>query len=388
MFFIRLRERVERGYPDFTVFYTAARILRLGLGQQLYVGCVQNQVQKAFTGELPSRSAALRYIHPPFEALIFLPLSWLPYRLAYVVWDLINVSVLFTLLLLLRPGVGILRLLPLWESVLWTVAFFPVFECLLQGQDSILQLLFCVLAWNALEKEEDILAGCWFAFGAFKFQLMIPIVLLIAIWRRRRVLIGFAAVSLVLSAISFALVGWQGLLRYPAFAVQVADTPRLGGVPVDFLPNLHGLFMGGPLRFGGRAGAAIVIVSSLVLFLFAAARGRRIIELDKIDLRFSMAVAVSDLIAWQTNIHDFTLLVLPLILIADRCLNVPEWRSGTRWSLLYPVSPILISPVWLILWLAIGNINLLAIALLWWVWELGQLRRAAATPEPASNHSR
>src|SRR5208282_5293701 len=130
-------------------------------------------------------------------------------------WDLLNIGILFGVALLLRPSIGLLRIMSPWESVLVAAAFFPVFECLLQGQDSILQLLVCVLAWKALEKEEDFLAGCWFALGAFKFQLMLPIVLLVAVWKRSRVLLGFAAVSAVLAAISVALVGWQGLLQYP-----------------------------------------------------------------------------------------------------------------------------------------------------------------------------
>jgi hypothetical protein len=370
LFVISLGERIARGYPDFSVFYTAARILNQGLGHQLYVADVQNRVQKEFTGNLPSRPAALPYIHPPFEALIFLPLSRLAYLPAFLTWDLLNIGILFGAALLLRPSIGLLRVMSPWESVLVAAAFFPVFECLLQGQDSILQLLACVLAWKALRKEEDFLAGCWFALGAFKFQLMLPIVLLVAIWRRSRILLGFAAVSAVLAAISIALVGWQGLLRYPAFALRVADTPNLGGVPADFLPNLHGLFMGWPLRLSGMIGTVVILLSSAALFLFFAMRGQRLAGPDKSGLQFSIAVAVSELIGWQTNIHDYTLLVLPMLLIADHGWHTPPRNAVGRWALLYPLFPLLISPVWFVLWLVTGNVNLIAVLLLWWLWKL------------------
>ena len=45
LFFVNMRGRIERGYPDFTVFYTAATMLREGLGHQLYDEHVQYAAQ-------------------------------------------------------------------------------------------------------------------------------------------------------------------------------------------------------------------------------------------------------------------------------------------------------------------------------------------------------
>jgi hypothetical protein len=371
VFFLGLLHRIERGYPDFIIFYTAANIVRQGLGHELYSGRVQNEVQKQITGQLPARIGPLPYNHPPFEAQIFLPLTYFPYPLAFAIWNLLNVAMLIVIAILLRSSVAALRSIPPWECVFIALAFFPVFECLLQGQDSILQLFFCVLAWKSLKRNSDIAAGCWFALGAFKFQLMLPIVLLMILWKRRRVLIGFALISIVLAAISLAIVGWQGLLRYPSFAVEIANTPSLGGVPPNFLPNLHGLIAGWPLRFTGATGAAVAAVISAALFIFAATRNPGTGP-AKEDLQFALAVAVSELIGWQTNMHDFTLLVLPLLLIADYCLHLSLRPQKRRFALLYPMFPLLISPIWLILCCAIGKVNLLALPLLWWIWKLGR----------------
>jgi len=373
VFFLSLWQRIEAGYPDFAVYYTAATILSEGLGHQLYVGHVQSDVQKRFTGQLPTRLGPLPYIHPPTEALIFVPLTWLPFREAFVLWDLLNIAMLFGVALLLRSDVGALCLIPPWEFVLGSIAFFPVFESLLQGQDSILQLLFCVLAWKALKKNTNVMAGCWFALGAFKFQLMLPIVLLFVIWKQRRVLIGFAAVSAVLALISVGLVGWQGLLHYPIYVLQIANTPSLGGVPPDFLPNLHGLIMGWPLHLSGVVGVVTIALSSIGLFIFAARKGGQAFGPGKSGWQFLLAIAVADLIGWQTNIHDFSLLVLPLVLITDYCLRTPQRKLGNRFAPMYPAVPILISPLWLILWLSIGHMNLMAIPLLWWVWKIGRV---------------
>jgi len=392
--FIKLWGYIERGYPDFTVYYTAAKILRSGLGHQLYAGQVQTEVQKRFTGELPSRRGALPYIHPPFEALIFVPLAHFPYRQAFVLWDLANLAMLFGVCWLLRERLS--RLISPWASVLGALAFFPVFACLLQGQDSILQLLLCALAWRALDKQADVLAGCWLGFASFKFQFTIPIVLLVVIWKRRRVLVGFIAVAGVLALISLVLVGWQGALRYPEFALRIADTPSLGGSPPDFVPNLRGLVMGCPLRVSGSLATVLANAGSLMLFIFAALKGRLLAGLQtsalqpqSTDLQVSFAILVSGLVAWNTNVHDWTLLVLSLTLSAAYCLRMPEQHAGRRFALLVPAVPILISPLWFVVWLVSGTVNLMAIPLLWWAWKLGQelSRHPSAIHAAASGES-
>jgi hypothetical protein len=371
LFFASVRERIKRGYPDFTVFYTAATMLRQGLGHQLYDARVQYEVQKSFTGQIPSRRGPLPYIHPPFEALIFLPLSWLPYPQAFAVWDSLNLLLLFGVALLLRRSVDSLRLIPPWEFVIATLTFFPVFDCFLQGQDSILQLLFCVLAFNALKKETDVVAGCWLALGAFKFQFIVPIVLLLVIWKRRRVGIGFGIVSALLVLISAGLAGWQNLLHYPEYALRITGSPSLGGVAAGFAPNLRGLALGLLAPFPKLIGTAAGLLASVALFLFAAKMGHDS-RTKNLELQFSLAVAVSGLVAWQTNMHDLSLLVLPLVLTADYCSRTVTRDSRRRFSLLIPVLPVLISPLWILLWLVGSAANLMAIPLLWWVWEIGR----------------
>jgi hypothetical protein len=384
LFFINLRNRIKQGYPDFTIFYTAATILRDGHGHQLYDRKVQYEVQESFTGRLPSRRGPLPYNHPPFEALIFLPLTLLPYREAFLVWNLLNVVALFGAVLLLRRSVNTLRLIPLWEFVITSLAFFPVFACFLQGQDSLLLLVLCVLGFNALKRDADFLAGCWFALGTFKFQLIIPLVLLLVIWKRRRLAAGFAAITILLALVSAGLVGWDGLLHYPAYVLQVAKAPSLGGVPAKFLPNLRGLMLGWPLPFSGVVGTAAAVLVSVLLLLFAAEKGRKTSQPEKFELQFSLAVVISGLVAWHTNAHDLSLLVLPLVLLADYSRHALPQAPGRRLALLLPVLPLLISPLWIVLWLAYGAVSLMAVPLLWWAWEIG--KELSANRHAAGGH--
>jgi Glycosyltransferase family 87 len=370
LFLVRDIEGIKRGYPDFTIFYTAGTILRQGLGHQLYDRKVQYAVQESFTGHIPFRQGPLPYNHPPFEAPLFVPLALLPYWQAFAAWDLLSVASLLGVALVLRRSVVALRSFAPWKFAMASIAFFPVFACLLEGQDSILLLLLCALAFHALRRNSDLLAGCWLALGAFKFQFIVPIVLLLVIWKRRRVALGFGAVAIILALISIGLVGVESLRHYPGYVLQIANTPGLGGLPLEFVPNLHGLVMGWHGRLSGVTGAAFAGLISIAVFLFSAWKGWAAQE--KFELQFSLAILVSVLIAWQTNSHDHSLLVLPLVLITDYCLRGIKQARGNRFALLLPVLPLLISPLWMVLWLISAHVNLIAVPLLWWTWKIGK----------------
>jgi len=371
LFFLDLREGIRRGYPDFTIFYTAGTMLRQGSGHQLYDRKSQYQVQESFTGHIPFRLGPLPYNHPPFEAVIFVPLSLLSYQRAFATWDLINIGFLFAITAVLRKSVPLLRSVPAWKFVICTLAFFPVFACLLEGQDSILMLLFCALAFSALKSKSELTGGSCLALAALKFQFILPIVLLLILWKRPRVAVGFAATAIVLGLVSILLVGSAQVLHYPEFVLQIANRQSLSGLSPQYLPNLHGLAMGWRAPLAGVFGAVLAILVSIVVFLFAAWTGRNAAGLENFELQFSLAILVSVLIAWQTNSHDLSLLLLPLVLIADYSFSAMPQRSRHNFVLLLPAVPLLISPLWLILWLVNAKVNLIAIPLLWWTIRLG-----------------
>jgi hypothetical protein len=62
---------------DFSEFYAAGQMVRQGLGHSLYDLMVQAEFQ------LQVAPAHAFYLRPPFEALLFVPFTWLSYRGAY-----------------------------------------------------------------------------------------------------------------------------------------------------------------------------------------------------------------------------------------------------------------------------------------------------------------
>jgi len=68
-------------------------------------------------------------------------------------------------------------------------------------------------------------------------------------------------------------------------------------------------------------------------------------------------------------------------LIGDYSLRFAATEPRRTLALFVPLVPILISPLWLVLLLAWGHENLMALPLLWWTWTIGkELSRGSPSP--------
>jgi len=363
-----VRGRIAKGDPDFTVFYTAGKMLREGRSDELYDPRAQQAVQLEFTNNSDLRRGPLPYIHPPFEALVFLPLTFLPYDIAFWLWNLLNLGMLLEVAWLLKRALTSLREVPVWEWLLAFLAFFPVFSNFLQGQDAILLLLLFVLGFCALNRDADFLAGCWFGFAVFKYHFVVPLVVILVLWRRRKLALGFTATSSAAILLSLWIVGWQGALRYPAYAWSVVSTSGHGQTPLGLMPNLVGLLTGWPfLTWLGGTLRWVAVAISVGLLVVVAVMRHWANDRELFKPCFSCAVIVAILVAYNTNVHDLCLLILPLALVADTLAQTGAQRSMFRARLLLPIVPLLLSPLWFLLWMKLGRTNILAIFLLWWL---------------------
>ena len=237
----QLRDLIFAGYGDFATFYTAGTILQHGQGTHLYDLHLQWQVQQEFAPAVKIRQGALPYFHPPFEALAFLPLTYLSYPHACVVWLALKVCILLFIPFLLAPYVPGRPLLPAPVLGVLCLSFFPVAADLLQGQDSILLLLAFVLAFRALRRTRNFKAGVYLALGLIKFHLALPVALAFLLMKRTRMFLGFVSAAALLCFISAAVVGWRGVWEYPKYVLRLNQT--LGAVLVkpEIMPNLRGV---------------------------------------------------------------------------------------------------------------------------------------------------
>lgn len=366
LFFLwNVRTRIARGDPDFTAFYAAATLVRSGHAVDIYNPSEQFSAQTRFTDDSDLRRGPLRYIHPPFEALLFVPFTFFPYRAAFILWDLANVGMLVAIAVSLRatllPGSGI----HIWDLLLGLLAFFPIFANFFQGQDAILLLLVVALAFRAMKLRADFSAGCWMALGLFRFQLVIPLVLVLALWGRRRIALGFISVTALLVLVSAVMVGWENLMRYPGYLWLWASVPGSGRTPRSLLPSLLGLITGWPQLDHIHWLVAIVLIVSAWLVIVVAGMKNRAQEPRFFDFCFACAILASVLVGYNTSTYDLALLVLPLAVM------LREGLTGlVRVRLLLPIVPLLISPFWFLIGMYWKNFNVIAIFLLWWLFAL------------------
>src|SRR5690242_5254184 len=83
---VPLTTRARLKTTDFQNFYLGGSIVRQGKGSQLYRRETQNAAYQSMLGYQPNQY----FLHPPFEAAAFAPLTTLSMEHAFVVWTLIN----------------------------------------------------------------------------------------------------------------------------------------------------------------------------------------------------------------------------------------------------------------------------------------------------------
>jgi hypothetical protein len=354
---LRLVPLLRNGYQDFTIFYTGARLVRTGQGSSLYNPATQYRTQLDFA-HVPIRKGPLPFNHPPFEALLFLPFTWLGYWQAYLVWTALNLSMLAVILTLLRKHFPQFAIVPLPVLVLGLTSFFPVVIGLMQGQDVILLLLLVVLAVICLERGSDVRAGAILAGGLFRPHMIVPLVVLLAI-RRWRVLVGFVPVAFLLAATSVAIVGWRGLIGYVQFVLHIEGSRVFGP---EAAPNLRGLIEDFPGVTGSSIWTALFLfVASTFIFLVALRRMRD--AQDSIVILSGLATTTAILVSFHTFVYDLSLLLPTALLLLSQTLNAERNKVDTLTAVLAVL--LFLSPLYVFLELVVQRFFWFSLVLLW-----------------------
>jgi len=374
------RDRLRAGYQDFTIFYTAGTMLSQGGGARLYDNALQFRRQQEFAPHVTIRKGPLPYNHLPIEAVIFVPFAKLPYFQAYLVWELLNLLALAGALFILRPHLSAFRSQPLVLWVLFGLAFFPVFAALLQGQDILPLLLVFALAYSAMRKNASFAAGCWLGLGLFRFPLVLPFVLIVARRKPWRLMAGFTLAGALMAVASAAVVGWKQTLLYPAYVMRVEWT-SIGPIAPENMPNLRGLIETGLSGVASwRMVVGIIVFLSLALLWLCSSSWKLDADGARFDLGFSLAIIAAVLASYHAYVYDLSVLLIPVLLIANDCRTRPKGRS--QWAMVTPILVLFLTPLHLALLLRFRTACLLSIVLLIWFWGIAQeISRGFQHPE-------
>lgn len=355
--FVVIPSRSIELQADFRVLYTAGYMVRTGETRDLYnypaVRAVQSQV-------IADDGAAVPFIHPAYETLLFVPLSLLSYRAAYLLWVAVNCCLLIVISRFLRLSVGALvNLLP-WLPFALVPSFFPISFALMQGQDSILLLFVLLLTYRCIA-DHEFAAGLVLGFGMFRFQVLLPILLLFLWWRAWKFLLGCLLSTCGVSALSIAIAGMAGQVQYLHLLQSLAALPYLE--LTNRMTNIRGVVtaLGGGVALTALLSASIVVV--------VAIRSKAGLE-----ERFLISVSVSSLVAYHFFLHDFCILLLPLMAALNSAVSREDWRELALLGIAFSFPTVV--------WFANARIYVIVLstALLFWVQMSGALEAERLPP--------
>jgi hypothetical protein len=226
----------DRFHNDLTFYYVAARIGLNDGWPSIYDLDLQQKGLDALGSGIHVADLA-RYISPPPVAWSALPLTALPFPVAYGVWSVLLLVALVVTWRLATPGQGRVRLVHLAAALGWL----PIIYGLQLGQPGLFVALGVAASYALLRAERPIWAGVALGVLALKPQLafLVPVALLVA--GRYRAFAGSALALGLLALASAVALGTSGISAYEArlsFAAAVPVNraltlaPIIGSIPV------------------------------------------------------------------------------------------------------------------------------------------------------------
>jgi hypothetical protein len=303
-------------WNDFRTFYSAGYLLRTH-PSGLYDLAQQAAVQDA---RVSRNGVLMPFYHPSYEALLFVPLSLLPFRAAYGTFMGLMLLCLVGSFYAMRPQFS--KAIPLLQSRpgMMMVCFIPAIASIAWGQDSLLFLLLTCLTIKQLQANKDTSAGALLALGLFRFQVTIPLAILLACYRSWRFTVAFLGTAAALLLLSIRLVGYSGFVAWMHVLAatslirnQDSSTQHLLKVRPAYMPNLTGLlYVMGTRHLAPQMAFAVVLVASTCVFVWTVwhIRGK-----SKENVALAMMLLCAVLLSYHLLPYDLGILlpIFPLI---------------------------------------------------------------------------
>ncbi len=302
---------IKAGKNDFPVFYSNAQMVREGQAAHLYDFDAEN----SFVHRVSDVARAPNN-HLPYELLIFIPFTYLRFGAAHLLWTLVSLGMVVGVALLMWNALstGLSR----GPTLLTTLAFFPVWYCLLQGQDSILQVFLFAISFWLWKRGWDDAAGFALAMGLFRPQLVLPYVLVAFLAGKWKFVRGFVPGAVFVLLVSVSVVGVHGMADYARILLSqgtqgsASSLAQQWQVRLGLMPTLRGLlWVVLPGWVPGSVRSLLLIFGTFAGLLWAAKRLRSVKDGAEFDMAFATAVAAVTLVSFHSLPHDFSLMILP-----------------------------------------------------------------------------
>jgi alpha-1,2-mannosyltransferase len=279
-------------HNDFTFYFAAARLGLAHGWSHLYDLKLQQQQLDAIGSRITVAQLA-RYVSPPPLAWLTVPLTLLPYRVAYWVWSAILLAALGVVWQLAAPGRGRSRVLFLIAAVGWL----PVIYGLQLGQPALLVAAAVAAAYALLRGKSEWVAGAVLGLLVLKPQLALLVPAALLVTGRWRAFAASAVALAVLGVASAIALGPRGIADYQGILSFATTVPE--NQSQTLAPWIHNLE-------ATRVVQAVIAVWAIALAYRLRARG----------LETTLAIALVGGLAASPYVHydDLTMLGLAILL--------------------------------------------------------------------------
>ncbi len=152
--------------------------------------------------------AVLPFPYPPFVALACIPLSFFPYRIAYVLYLFVNMSAFFMAFVCLKKVIRGLDefFLPVFTL---SLTFYPFMKATLNGQLTAIIFMLFALVWRLTMEDRQYSAGFFMGLLLFKPQFAIPLIGVFMLSGRIKIASSAIVTACLVIAISLFFTGIQ-----------------------------------------------------------------------------------------------------------------------------------------------------------------------------------
>jgi hypothetical protein len=295
--------RLGAGYPDFLLFYSVARLEAEGGFQHLYDSSAVLAMERAVTGAGLARPLPLT--SPPYLAVLFRPFALTDFRTAYIVWALVTAALLAASVVLICRGAR-LRGRVAWAVGLLAAAWVPCLVAVLHAQLAGLVLFGAALAFLAWVRARQSEAGAGSVLTLARPHLVLLLPVLFLLRRRWIALAVCAGGALLLTAATLPATGAHAWADYLNVLLPGVLHGNQGFANAQQAPDvLRGLVE-------AVAGASLADLLLPMALLIAA-----IVLVSRTEpaplLDFAVVTAAGLDAGLHQNLHDLTLLLVPLI---------------------------------------------------------------------------
>ena len=275
-------------------------------------------------------ASTIQNFHPPFNALLFLPLSFLSYNKAFVVLGVISLILLLLINQLVVKG---LELNNEWflNYVCFTLCWFPVLYCLILGQSSMIIAACLIGGWFCLRLKKEYIAGFLFAIATLMKLfpgLVLLYLLILKQWRAFFATVSFIVVGLIVTTI---IVGFDDMRTYVMIIVarDIDDyqgyvlNHSIGGIVTRLFGKPMGWFE--PLVELPYIASLLIILLSIGVLVYTILKLREMATKKELtDYAFGLTMVTMLLLSPITWSHIFPVLILPIGLLLREYINEPS----------------------------------------------------------------